>query len=145
MTSPLTRPREVFVRRARGTSGQSLVETIIALSLLMMIILGLIHLSFLAVTRHVCNLAAFQGARVSVYGGLGEAPRAYQAARTVTGMLPAGSRLMLAVPGRDTFTVQVHSPFGYPLSGPGGRAIVKSEAPMYTQPNIPEEGDNARR
>ncbi|MCX6552464.1 MAG: pilus assembly protein [Acidobacteria bacterium] len=133
------------MRRVCRTSGQSLVETIIALTLLMTMILGLIHLSFLAVTRLVCNLAAFEAARASVYSGAGDYPRAYETARSITSMLPAGTRLMLAVPQQDTFRVQVHSPFGYPLTGPGGRAIVASEAPMYTQPDIPEVGDNARR
>ena len=130
-------------RRARRTAGQSLVETIIALTLMMTIVLGLIHIAFLAVTRHVCNLAAFEAARVSVYGG--DDARSYETARTITGMLPAGTKLMEAYSKKDYFRVQVQSPFGYPLSGPGGRAIVASEAPTYTQPNVKETGDNAAR
>lgn len=126
-------------------SGQSLVETTIALTILVMIIFGLIHISMLAVTRHVCNFAAFSAARAAVYNGMGDMPRAQEAARSITGMLPSGTQFLFAWPTRDAFRVRVNSPFGYPLTGPGGRVIVAAEAPMYAQPNIPEVGDNASR
>jgi len=127
----------------RRVSGQSMVETIIALSIVVLIVFGLIHLSLLAVTRHVCNLAAFSGARAAVYDG--SPIRASQAARAITGVLPSGTWFRSAERSAGGFRVRVESPFGYPLTGPGGRAIVTSVAPMYVQPHILEVGDNASR
>jgi hypothetical protein len=136
---------EVRPPARRRISGQSLVETVIALTILVMIVLGLIHISMLAVTRHVCNFAAFSAARASVYNGMGDLPRAQEAARSIMRLLPSGTQFLLAEPTRGAFRVQVNSPYGYPLTGPGGRVIVAAEAPMYAQPNIPEAGDNASR
>lgn len=144
-----TRIRAVRSRRLRRTDGQSLVETLIALTMIMAMVIGLIHLSFLAATRHVCNFAAFTAARILAYGG-GERGRADQAARTITAMLPRGTVFLRASPGQgcasgECVKVQVQSPFAYPLSGPGGRVVVASEAPLYEQPTIGEVGDNAQR
>lgn len=129
----------------RRVAGQSMVETVIALSTVVLIVFGLIHLSMLAVTRHVCNLAAFSGARAAVYGGTGSLSSAAQASRAITGTLPSGTRFLSARPASGGFRVQVDSPFGYPLTGPGGRAVVTAVAPMYVQPDIREAGDNASR
>lgn len=144
MPGPGTRPWEVRTRTARRTSGQSMVETIISLSLVMMIVLGLIHLSLLAVTRHVGNFAAFSAARILVYGS-GELPRAQEAVVTTLRMLPEGTEYRWAAPASGVFRVEVSSPFGYPLFGVGRRLTVESRAPMYTQPFIRETGDNASR
>ena len=72
--------RRSRLTRRRRESGQSLTETIMALTIVLAIFFGLVHLSLLAVTRHVCNYAAFAGARASMYGGTGDQPRG-QAAR----------------------------------------------------------------
>lgn len=136
-------PSEARPPRRRRDSGQSMVEAVIALSIVVLIVFGLIHLSVLAVTRHVCNLAAFSGARSAVYDG--SLTRSGQAARAITGVLPSGTRFLSAERSPGGFRVRVDSPFGYPLTGPGGRAVVTSVVPLYVQPYIPEVGDNASR
>jgi hypothetical protein len=145
MSASATGPHEARLPARLRASGQSLVETVIALSIVVMIVFGLIHLSLLVVSRHVCNFAAFSGARASVYGGTGDQSRAQEAARVVTGFLPSGTRFLWARPSAGRFRVQIDSPFGYPLTGPGGHAIVSSAVPMYVQPPVPEVGDNASR
>lgn len=133
----------------RRVGGQSLVETIIALTIVLLVVLALIHTSMLAVTRHVANYAAFAGARAAAYGEAQDRSRAEQAARFITRVLPTGTqflRLQPNVPGRGTLRVEVASPFSYPLfsNSGGGKVIVAAEAPLYKQPDIPEAGDNAR-
>jgi hypothetical protein len=64
--------RRSCLTRRQGESGQSLTETIIALTIVLAIFFGLVHLSLLAVTRHVCNYAAFAGARAALYAGQGD-------------------------------------------------------------------------
>lgn len=128
----------------RRASGQALVETIIALTIVMLIVMALINLAMLASTRHVLNFAAFSGARAAVYGGAGNPLDPRSLVRTVTDELPRGTVLIEATPGRDDFVVRVIAPFGYPLSGTGSRTPVVSRAPMYAQPDIKEAGDNAR-
>jgi len=143
---PMPHRAEVPTHRVRRTSGQSLVETVIALTIIMMIVLGLIQLSMLAVTRHVSNYAAFAAARASVYGASG-LMQAQAAARDITSVLPRGTQFLGALPSGSSLRVQVSSPFAYPLftTGPGGKVIVAAQAPTYTQPTILEAGDNASR
>ena len=133
--------------RCRGDSGQSLTETIIALTIVLAIFFGLVHLSLLAVTRHVCNYAAFAGARATVYGEAGDQSRAEAAARSITGMMGRGTTFVRGVSTRSRYRVEVLSPFAYPLfnNGGGAKIWVASEAPSYVQPAVPETGDNAAR
>lgn len=135
---------------SRGASGQSLVETTIALTIVLLVVFALIHLSMLAVTRHIANFAAFSAARASVYSGASDRGRAEQTARSILRILPRGTeflRLDPNVPGRGTLRVEVLSPFSYPLfsSGASGKVTVAAEAPLYVQPSIAEAGDNASR
>ena len=132
--------------RRRGESGQSLTETIIALTIVLAVFFGLVHLSLLAVTRHVCNYAAFAGARASIYGGIDDQMRGQAAARSVTSMMGRGTTFMMGYGNGTQFRVQVLSPFSYALfdNGGGAKVIVASVAPMYVQrPVPPEKGDNA--
>lgn len=144
-------PRAVSRRRRRRPSlGQSLVETVLALTIILLVVFALLHLSMLAVTRHVANYAAFAGARASVYTGVADRSRAETAARVITRVLPTGTefrRLYPHVPGRGTLRVELLSPFSYPLFGSGGssKVMVAAEAPLYVQPDIREVGDNASR
>ncbi len=77
-----------------------MVETIIALTLVMLIVMGLIHLSMLAATRHVLNFAAFSAARASVYGTAGDQQRSDSLVRTLLRVLPRGTTLSQARPAR---------------------------------------------
>jgi hypothetical protein len=133
--------------RRRNETGQSLTETIIALTIVLTIVFGLIHLSFLAVTRHVCNFAAFAGARATVYGGAGDDSRGQAAARSIVQMLGRGTTFLQSSADSSGYRVDVLSPFSYPLfnNGAGSKIRVSSLAPRYTQPSISEAGDNARR
>lgn len=131
-------------------AGQSLVETTIALTIVLLVVFALVHLSMLAVTRHLANFAAFSAARASVYAGAGDRGRAEEAARSILRVLPRGTefvRLDPNVSGRGMLRVEVLSPFSYPLfsSGAGGKVTVAAEAPLYVQPSIAEAGDNASR
>jgi hypothetical protein len=139
--------RRSRLTRRRGESGQSLTETIIALTIVLAIFFGLVHLSLLAVTRHVCNYAAFAGARASLYNGAGDQTRAEAAARAIVGTLGRGTTFERGVYDQSTYRVVVLSPFAYPLfnNGGGAKIYVASAARMYAQPSIPEEGDNAAR
>ena len=139
--------RRSRLTRRLGESGQSLTETIIALTIVLAIFFGLVHLSLLAVTRHVCNYAAFAGARASLYAGQGDQPRAESAARDIVRMLGRGTTFVRADSGRSSFRVTVLSPFAYPLfnNGGGAKIYVASESRMFPQPSIPEAGDNAQR
>ena len=132
----------VSTQRLRRTSGQSLVETMIALMIIMMIVLGLIHLSMLAATRHVSNYAAFSAARAAMYDGFSGAQGA---ASDITGVLPKGTRFLGAMPGLGTMRFEVNSPFAYPLFSnfSFGGVMVAARAPTYKQPFINESGDNA--
>ena len=134
--------------RRRGESGQSFTETIIALTIVLAIFFGLVHLSLLAVTRHVCNYAAFAGARTSVYGGADDASRGESAAQTITSVMGRGTIFVSGVNDGSKFRVEVLSPFSYAFfdNGGGSRVWVASEAPVYTQsPSPREKGDNAGR
>jgi hypothetical protein len=126
------------------TSGQALVETIIALTIVMLIVVGLIQLSMLASVRHMLNFAAFSAARGSVYGPLPNQFNDDSLVRAVTDPLPRGTHLVLSRPERDVYRVTVDAPFGYPLSGTPGRTLVSSVAPLYAQRDIREKGDNAK-
>ncbi|MEW5982529.1 MAG: TadE family protein [Acidobacteriota bacterium] len=138
--------REVRLCRAQRTSGQSMVETCVSLTIVMMIVLALIHLSMLAVTRHVTNYAAFAGARVAMYGGRQDA-RPREAGTTVLRILPWGGGASKLERVGDNYRVELRVPFAYPLfnNAPGGRTVVRSEAPVCAQPDIPETGDNAAK
>jgi hypothetical protein len=132
----------------RRESGQSLTETIVALTIVLAIFFGLVHLSLLAVTRHVCNYAAFAGARASMYGGMDDQMRAQAAARSITTMMGRGTTFVSGYNLGTSFRVQVLSPFSYALfnNGGGAKVWVQSVAPTYTQrPIPPETGDNAGR
>jgi hypothetical protein len=145
---PRIRVTRVLGRRCgrRRTSGQALVETIIALTIVMTIVLGLINLAMLASTRHMLNFAAFSAARAAVYGRAGDPQDPDSVVRTVVDRLPRGTRLQDAgEDANDDYVVTVWAPFSYPMSGTGGRSMVRSKAPMYVQPDIPEVGDNARQ
>ena len=134
--------------RRRGESGQALTETIVALTIVLAVFFGLVHLSLLAVTRHVCNYAAFAGARASVYGGIDDQLRGQAAARSVTSMMGRGTTFMKGYGDGTRFRVEVLSPFSYALFNNGGGAQIRvaSVAPMYVQrPVPPEKGDNAGR
>ncbi len=133
--------------RRQEESGQSLTETIIALTIVLAIFFGLVHLSLLAVTRHVCNYAAFAGARASLYDGVGAQPQAESAARDIVTMLGRGTTFVSGTSTRTSFRVVVLSPFSYPLfdNGGGAKVYVASESRMFPQPSIPEAGDNAKR
>jgi hypothetical protein len=140
--------RRSRLTRRRGDTGQSLTETVIALTIVLAIFFGLVHLSLLAVTRHVCNFAAFSGARASVYGGGEDQAQATFAARDATRMMGRGTAFVAAYGDGSRFQVKVLSPFSYALfdNGGGSRIWVASEAPMYVQsPSPPEIGDNASR
>lgn len=136
-------PRHTGGRPA--TSGQAMVETIIALTIVMLIVMGLIHLSMLAATRHVLNFAAFSAARASVYGAAGDQQRSNSLVQTIIRVLPRGTQLAQAFPQGGNYRVVAWSPFAYPFSGTTGRTLVTSQAPMYSQPTIEEAGDNASR
>ena len=130
----------------RRTSGQAFVETIIALTIVLTIVLGLINLAMLASTRHMLNFAAFSAARASVYGSAGDPTDPDSIVRTVVDRLPRGTTLVTAgEDANDDYVITVWAPFGYPLSGTGTRSLVRSKAPMYRQPDVPETGDNARQ
>ena len=126
-------------------SGQAMVETIIALTIVMLIVMGLIHLSMLAATRHVLNFAAFSAARSSVYGAAGDQQRSNSLVQTIIRVLPRGTQLSQASPQGGNYRVVAWSPFAYPFSGTTGRTLVTSLAPMYAQSTIAEAGDNASR
>jgi hypothetical protein len=133
-----------------SAAGQSLVETTIALTIVLLVVFALIHLSMLAVTRHVANFAAFSAARASVYTGAGDRGRAEDSARSILRILPRGTEFLRLQPdagGRGTLRVEVLSPFSYPLfsGGAHGKVRVAAEAPLYVQPTIAETGDNASR
>ena len=134
----------VSTQRLRRTSGQSLVETMFSLMIIMMIVVGLIHLSMLAATRHLSNYAAFAAARASMYDGFSGLGQAEGAASDITSVLPRGTYLVGAMPGMSNMRVEVSSPFSYPLfsSGSFGGVMVAAQAPMYKQPYISEQGDN---
>lgn len=134
-------------RRRGGEAGQALTETIISLTIVLAVFWGLIHISLLAVTRHVSNYAAFAGARASVYGGAGSSFRGQAAAHQITGTLPRGTQFLWGRAQGRRYRVELLSPFSYALfsSGRGSLVTVASESPLYVQPNIPEAGDNAGR
>lgn len=147
---------EVPLRRRQRASGQSMVETCIALTIVMMLVVAIIHLSMIAVTRYMTNYAAFSAARVMVYGGgsppddpllHGSSAEARRAAETVMDMFPWGDGHLYVQRTGGAYRVELTVPFGYPLfnNAPGARTIVRSEAPLYTQPDIPEVGDNAAK
>jgi len=114
--------------------------------------LRLIHLSMLAVTRHVCNLAAFSGARAAVYGGTGACPerrrppvRSPGPSRRARGSCPRGRprRLPRAV----------DSPFGYPLTaraaGPSSQrwrrcTCSRTSGRRATMPRVDEDRSTRR-
>jgi len=138
--------RRPFRTGRRGERGQSFTETLVALTIVLAIFFGLLHLSLLAVTRHVCNYAAFAGARAAMYGEAADAYQASAAANDVTRMLGRGTDFVSGSSYGATFRVQVRSPFSYALfnNSGGAKVIVQSEAPMVTQSPVPKEGgDNA--
>lgn len=140
--------RQFRLTRRPGEAGQSMTETVVALTIVLAIVFGLIHLSLLAITRHVCNYAAFAGARASMYGGAGDAMNAQAAARGIVSMMGRGTSFVSGVGDSSRYRVEVLSPFIYPLfnNGGGSKVRVASVAPQYTQrPNPPEKGDNAGR
>ena len=132
--------------RRHGESGQSLTETIIALTIVLAVFFGLLHLSLLAVTRHVCNYAAFAGARASVYGAADDQMRGEAAARAISSMMGRGTTFVRGDGDGTRFRIVVLSPFSYALfnNGGGAKVFVASVAPMYIQrPSPKEKGDNA--
>jgi hypothetical protein len=139
-------PRAVW----RGRAGQAVTETVLALAFILLIVLGLIHLTFLASTKHIVNYAAFAGARASMYsasdaarsgGGLDAG-----AVEAITRMMYWGRRAQGQTTG-DSYKVQYPTPFAMPLfrNAAGNVVIVTAVAPIPRQPDLPEEGDNAAR
>lgn len=119
--------------------GQSMVETLLSLSLLLVIVMGLLQLALLASTRHVVNYAAFAGARASLYGNQGDGRAA---ARDVTRILGYATRTPTLSPGRTRFRVRYPTPFALPIFNQGQReVVVTGEAPVFVQPTL-RGGDN---
>ena len=113
-----------------------MTESIVALSIV------------LAITRHVCNYAAFAGARASMYGGMGDQMRGQAAARSIVAVMGRGTSFVTGSGDGSRFRVEVLSPFAYALfnNGGGSKIWVASVAPMYVQlPSPQEKGDNASR
>jgi hypothetical protein len=134
----------------RSASGQAVTETVLSLAFIMLIVLGLIHLTFLASTKHIVNYAAFAGARASMYSA-SDASRAggpmdRLAVEEVTGMMNWG-RPPQSGPATGGYRVQYPTPFALPLfnHAAGNVVIVTSVAPIARQPDLPERGDNAAR
>lgn len=116
-----------------------MVETLLSLSLLLFIVMGLLQLALLAATRHMVNYAAFAGARASLYG---QGNQATAAARDVTNILGYATRTPTFSAGRSTFRVQYPTPFALPIFNQGRReVVVVGEAPVFTQPAL-RGGDN---
>jgi len=134
----------------RNASGQAVTETVLSLAFILLIVLGLIHLTLLASTKHIVNYAAFAGARASMYNPSDAARTAGAmdrlAVEEVTGMMFWGRRPRTAITGNG-YRVLYPTPFALPLfSHAGGSVvIVTSVVPVARQPDLPEEGDNAAR
>jgi hypothetical protein len=134
----------------RSGSGQAVTETVLSLAFIMLLVLGLIHLTFLASTKHIVNYAAFAGARASMYGASDAAraggPMDRWAVEEVTGMMDWG-RPPLGQAAGNGYRVQYPTPFALPLfnHAAGNVVIVTSVVPIARQPDLPEEGDNAAR
>ena len=120
----------------RDASGQAVTETVLSLAFILLIVLGLVHLTFLASTKHIVNYAAFAGARASMYGaadaaraGGGSMPR--QAAEAVTGMMDWGRPPRAGTMG-DAYRVEYPTPFALPLfnHAAGNVVIVTAVAPI---------------
>ena len=135
----------------RNASGQAVVETVLSLAFILMILLGLLHLTFLASTKHMVNYAAFAGARASMYSAADSAryaggPMDRLAVQEVTGMLDWGRPPRTARVGNG-YRVEYPTPFAFPLfnDAAGNVVVVTSVAPIARQPDLPEVGDNAAR
>jgi len=116
-----------------------MVETLLSLSLLLFVVMGLLQLALLAATRHVVNYAAFAGARASLYGQAGQG---IAAARDVTNILGYATRAPTFNADRSAFRVQYPTPFALPIFNQGQReVVVVGEAPVFTQPAL-RGGDN---
>lgn len=144
------RRRPLASRVWRDAEGQSIAETVIALSLVMTFVLAIVYLSLLASTKHFVNYAAFAGARAAMYGGGAPWPSGGSldgpAVRAITSMINWGMRPDSGTT-RDGYRVAYPTPLAYPLfnDAPGHIVKVYAVAPIATQPTIREEGDNADR
>ena len=129
-------------RRRKGERGQSLVETLIALTFLFFLVQALIQLVLLASTRHLVNYAAFAGARASLYGDGTAARQGREAVRQIGRLLDWGPDAQVVSSSRTRYRVRYPTPLAMPIFTQRRQVPVLGEAPAVRQ-NVPERGDNA--
>jgi hypothetical protein len=122
------------------------------MSLVLLFIFGLLHLSMMMVTKYMVNYAAFAAARTAMVRGVGasEVQDAAQQALEILQWWPKGNERNVPEVeydgAREGLIVRYRIPFGLPIFdtvSPNG-LVVEGFAPVAEQPNIPETGDNAR-
>jgi hypothetical protein len=145
-------PGAQYRRRGDRSSeaGQATLETLLTMALVLLFIFGLLHLTMMMTTKFLVNYAAFAAARVAMVRGTGadEVTEAARQAMEIWQWWPGDSDANVPEvsydAGREGMVVRYRVWFVSPIFTNVAHVSVEGFAPVAEQPDIPEEGDNAR-